>query len=216
VGRRNGRRELAAVALAAGVSALGCQSARPPTRPSHVPARPAARAGTPQLPRCARPLGTVTFSAPDRAAEASLRDLGLASPVDLLRLLVAQSNCFAEKGSRPVRPPEYVLAPTVAAPDGAADGGGLRIQEARSTLVLGDALSGATVGSAEGVARVQDLGGAGALGGFGGGVAGLGGIRGYGDTPEGKLVAASLVDAYARLVELLQATAPGGGRGAPR
>ena len=207
---------LAALALAAGVSAVGCQSARPPSRPSPVPARPAARAGTPRLPRCARPLGTVSFSAPSPAEEAALRDLGLDSPVDLLRLLVAQSNCFAEKGSRPVRPPEYVLVPSVAAPDGAASSGGLRIEEARSTLALGDALSGATVETAEGAARVQDLGGAGALGGFGGGVAGLGGIRGYGNTPEGKLIAASLVDAYARLVALLQAAAPGGGKSAPR
>jgi hypothetical protein len=96
-------------------------------------------------------------------------------------------------------------------PGGAIAGavaGSMRIQEAQSTLFLTDAQSGVQVGVSEGSARVRDFGGMGGLGGFGGGVAGLAGVGGYGNTAEGKLIAASLLDAYSKLVTQAQALEP--------
>jgi hypothetical protein len=86
--------------------------------------------------------------------------------------------------------------------------GSMRIREAQTTLFLTDAQSGVQEGVAEGAARVRDFGGAGGLGGFGGGVAGLGGVAGYGNTAEGKLIAAALMDAHNKLVAQIEATRP--------
>jgi hypothetical protein len=47
-----------------------------------------------QLARCERPLGTAALVEPDAQAITSLQSLGLQSPIPLLRLMMAQSNCF--------------------------------------------------------------------------------------------------------------------------
>ena len=60
----------------------------------------------------------------------------------------------------------------------------------------------------EGSAKVTDFGGGAGLGGWGGGVAGLGGVSGYGNTAEGKLIAAALMDAQNKLVAQIEATQP--------
>jgi hypothetical protein len=86
--------------------------------------------------------------------------------------------------------------------------GSMRIKEAQTTLFLTDAQSGVQSGVAEGSAQVRDFGGAGGLGGWGGGVAGLVGLSGYGNTDEGKLIAAALLDAHNKLVAQVQATRP--------
>ena len=86
--------------------------------------------------------------------------------------------------------------------------GSMRIKEAQSVLFLTDAQSSEQVGVAEGSAKVRDFGGGAGLGGWGGGVAGLGGVSGYGNTAEGKLIAASLMDAHNKLVAQVQATRP--------
>lgn len=86
--------------------------------------------------------------------------------------------------------------------------GSMRIQEAQSTLFMTDAQSGVQVGVSEGSAKVTDFGGGLGLGGWGGGVAGLAGVSGYGNTDEGKLIAASLMDAHNKLVAQAQATQP--------
>jgi len=91
---------------------------------------------------------------------------------------------------------------------GGAIGGSMRVKEAQALLYLTDAQSSEQVGVAEGSAKVRDWGGGAGLGGWGGGVAGLGGVSGYGNTAEGKLIAAALMDAHNKLVAQIQATRP--------
>ncbi len=86
--------------------------------------------------------------------------------------------------------------------------GSIRIKEAQTMLFLTDAQSGEQMGVAEGSAKVTDFGGGGGLGGWGGGVAGMVGVSGYGNTAEGKLIAAALMDAHNKLVAQVQATQP--------
>jgi hypothetical protein len=86
--------------------------------------------------------------------------------------------------------------------------GSMRIKEAQTMLFLTDAQSGEQMGVAEGSAKVRDFGGGAGLGGWGGGVAGLVGVSGYGNTSEGKLIAAALMDAHNKLVAQVQATRP--------
>jgi hypothetical protein len=95
--------------------------------------------------------------------------------------------------------------------------GSIRIQEAQTVLFLSDAHSGVQTAAAEGSAKVKDFGGAGGILGFGGGIGGLAGVGGYGNTAEGKLIVAALVDAHNKLVaqvrgvEPKKAAASGGG-----
>ncbi|RIL05677.1 MAG: peptidoglycan-binding protein [Proteobacteria bacterium] len=212
-----------------------------------------------QLQRCARPIGTAALVEPPGETSTSLQSLGLASPLPLLRLMMAQSNCFTvvdrgaamqnieqeeylrqsgmlRSGSQTARgrmvTTQYVITPNVifsnpnagganagalvggllgggaGAALGGAIGGAMRIKEAQTTLFLTDAQSGLQVGVSEGSAKVRDFSGGGGLGGWGGGVAGLGGVSGYGNTAEGKLIAAALMDAHNKLVAQVQATAP--------
>lgn len=91
---------------------------------------------------------------------------------------------------------------------GGAIGGSMRVQEAQALLYLTDAQSSEQMGVAEGSAKVRDWGGGAGLGGWGGGVAGLGGVSGYGNTAEGKLIVAALMDAHNKLVAQVQATRP--------
>ncbi len=211
-----------------------------------------------QLVRCAQPIGTAALVEASPEALTGLQTLGLSSPLPLMRLMMAQSNCFTvidrgaamrnieqeeslrqsgmlREGSSTARgkmvTAQYVLTPNVifsnpnagGAQLGAAVGGllgggpgaliggalgSMRIQEAQTTLFLTDAQSGVQVGVSEGSAKVRDFGGGVGLGGWGGGVAGMGGVSGYGNTAEGKLVAAALMDAQNKLVAQIQATRP--------
>jgi hypothetical protein len=86
--------------------------------------------------------------------------------------------------------------------------GSMRIKEAQTTLFLTDAQSGVQVGVSEGSAKVRDFGAGVGLGGWGGGVAGMVGVSGYGNTAEGKLIAAALLDAHNKLVVQIGATQP--------
>jgi curli biogenesis system outer membrane secretion channel CsgG len=82
---------------------------------------------------------------------------------------------------------------------GAAIGGlagGLKFKEAETTLLLADVRSGIQVASAEGKASKMDF----SLGGWGWGGMGWASAGGYSKTPEGKLLAASLLDNYNRIV----------------
>lgn len=49
---------------------------------------------TPQLERCTRPVGTAALAEPEQTVIAGLQQLGLGSPVPVVRLLMAQSGCF--------------------------------------------------------------------------------------------------------------------------
>ena len=86
------------------------------------------------------------------------------------------------------------------APVATAVAGGLRFKEAQTSMLLADSRSGVQVAAAEGSTRKADLRiGAGL---FGGGVGGSAG--GYGNTNEGKIVAAALMDNYNSVVRVVR------------
>jgi curli biogenesis system outer membrane secretion channel CsgG len=74
--------------------------------------------------------------------------------------------------------------------------GGVKFKEAETTLLVADVRSGIQVASAEGQASKMDF----SLGGWGWGGYGWASAGGYSKTPEGKLIAASLLDNYNRIV----------------
>lgn len=82
----------------------------------------------------------------------------------------------------------------------AAVGGGLKFKEAQTSMLLADSRSGVQVASAEGSTRKADLRLGGAL--FTGGVGGSGG--GYGNTNEGKIIAAAFMDNYNKVVQVVR------------
>lgn len=75
--------------------------------------------------------------------------------------------------------------------------GGVKFKEAETTLLLADVRSGIQVASAEGQASKMDF----SLGGWGWGGFGWASAGGYSKTPEGKLIAASLLDNYNKIVQ---------------
>ena len=74
--------------------------------------------------------------------------------------------------------------------------GGLKFKEAQTSMLVADARSGVQVASATGSSKKADLAIGGVLFGGGGGAA----LGGYGNTNEGKLIAASLMDNYNQIV----------------
>lgn len=79
---------------------------------------------------------------------------------------------------------------------GGAVGGGLKFKEAQTSLLLGDTRSGVQVASAEGKAKKADVGAA--VGGLLGGVGVA--VGGYTKTNEGKVIAASYLNNYNKIV----------------
>jgi hypothetical protein len=78
--------------------------------------------------------------------------------------------------------------------------GGLKFKEAQTSMLLADARSGVQVAAAEGSTRKADLALGGALfGRYGGGAVG-----GYGNTNEGKIIAAALLDNYNKVVNVVR------------
>ena len=82
----------------------------------------------------------------------------------------------------------------------AAVAGGLKFKEAQTSMLLADARSGVQVSAAEGSTRKADLALGGAL--FGG--SGGGALGGYGNTNEGKIIAAALMDNYNKIVGVVR------------
>lgn len=78
--------------------------------------------------------------------------------------------------------------------------GGVKFKEAETTLLLADVRSGIQVASAEGQASKMDF----SLGGWGWGGFGWASAGGYSKTPEGKLIAASLLDNYNKIVQTIR------------
>ena len=78
--------------------------------------------------------------------------------------------------------------------------GGVKFKEAETTLLVVDVRSGIQVASAEGKASKMDF----SLGGWGWGGMGWAAVGGYSKTPEGKLIAASLLDNYNRVVQTVR------------
>lgn len=75
--------------------------------------------------------------------------------------------------------------------------GGVKFKEAETTLLVADVRSGIQVAAAEGKASKMNF----AIGGWGWGGLGWAGGGGYSKTPEGKLIAASLLDNFNRIVQ---------------
>lgn len=78
--------------------------------------------------------------------------------------------------------------------------GGLKANEASTTLLMVDNRSGIQLAAAEGSAKNYDFNVGGAL--FGGG--GFGAAGGYSNTPEGKILIASFMDSYNQLVKAVR------------
>lgn len=241
------------------LAAAGCQGEPQLGQGGSAVSGSAGSAGTQgassNLERCAQPLGTAALVEPDANALGLLSSVGLQSPIPLLRLMMAQSNCFEvvdrgaalrniqmeqglagsgmlQQGSTTARgrmvTTQYLITPNVVfsnpnaggANAGAAIGslfgaggaligglaGSIRIKEAQTVLFMTDAQTGRQSGAAEGSAKVQDFGGAAGLGGWAGGVAGIAGVSGYGNTAEGKLIAAAFLDAHNKLVHQVRST----------
>lgn len=78
--------------------------------------------------------------------------------------------------------------------------GGLKFKEAQTSMLVADARSGVQVAAAEGSSKKADLNlGALVIGGGAGG-----GVGGYGNTNEGKIVAASFADNYNNIVRVIR------------
>ena len=75
--------------------------------------------------------------------------------------------------------------------------GGLKFKEASTSLLIADVRSSIQVAAAEGKATKTDFG----IGGWAYGNGMLGALGGYTKTPEGKMVAASLLDNYNKIVQ---------------
>jgi len=108
---------------------------------------------------------------------------------------------------------DFILTPTVVFSEGNAGGvggaaagllggkfaavaGGLKFKEAQTTMLIADSRSGVQVASAEGSTKKADMRlGAGLFGGGGGAAGG-----GYGNTNEGKIIAAAYMDNYNQIV----------------
>jgi len=78
--------------------------------------------------------------------------------------------------------------------------GGVKFKEAETSLLVADVRSGIQVAAAEGKASRMDF----SLGGWGWGGLGWASAGGYSKTPEGKLIAASLLDNYNRIVQSIR------------
>jgi hypothetical protein len=78
--------------------------------------------------------------------------------------------------------------------------GGLKFKEAQTSMLVADARSGVQVAAAEGSTKKADL--SLGVGLFGGGAGG--GIGGYGNTNEGKIIAASFADNYNNVVRVVR------------
>jgi len=108
---------------------------------------------------------------------------------------------------------DYILTPAVAFSENNAGGvggavggllghkaaavaGGLKFKEAQTSMLIADSRSGVQVAAAEGSTKKADMALGGALFGGGGGAA----AGGYGNTNEGKIIAAAFMDNYNKIV----------------
>ncbi|HEY2904256.1 MAG TPA: hypothetical protein VGJ29_00035 [Vicinamibacterales bacterium] len=82
----------------------------------------------------------------------------------------------------------------------AAVAGGLKFKEAQTSMLVADSRSGVQVAAAEGSTKKADLHLGGALFGGGGGA----GAGGYGNTNEGKIIAAAFMDNYNNVVKAVR------------
>jgi hypothetical protein len=107
---------------------------------------------------------------------------------------------FSEKNAGGLGAGLAGLVPGVGGVLAGAAAGGLKFKEAQTSILLADARSGVQVASAEGSTKKADLSLGGALFGAGGG----GGAGGYGNTNEGKIIAAAFLDNYGKIVQVVK------------
>lgn len=107
---------------------------------------------------------------------------------------------FSEKGTSQIGGAVGGLLPGIGGLAAGAIAGGMKTNEAATTLLLVDNRSGVQVSAAVGSARNFDFGAFGAL--FGG--LGAGGGGGYTNTPEGKVITAAFADSYNQMVRALR------------
>jgi len=82
----------------------------------------------------------------------------------------------------------------------AAVAGGLKFKEAQTSMLVADTRSSVQVAAAEGSTKKADMRLGGALFGGGGGAA----VGGYGNTNEGKIIAAAFMDNYNNIVKVVR------------
>ncbi|RSZ58245.1 hypothetical protein HF313_00660 [Massilia atriviolacea] len=186
---------LAAMALA------GCAGKPPPAA-----APPAGiKAPNSQLEHCPRVLGTLSFG----------KDAELSGTLPLLRLMVRASNCFtlsaadSRHSKRPLALADYTATPSLSFRSEPAIGRIASLHDGAlhpsTQLTLTDNRSGAELAVVQGSASHWRFGAAGGF--FNGGFAGA---DGYTRTPQGKLLAAALLDSYNQMVRSLKRQAARG------
>ena len=194
----------------------GSQTASAP--PSEVYASgetpaPASERGKPaKLAQCAQPMGTVVIREPDAAALTALQGFGLQSPTPVLRMMMAESNCFRVIDAYGNRTPnaKWVLTPNVIATNsdaggfdpgtllrfipvvGSAVGGSVKTKDGQTALFLSDTKSGEQIAAVQGDGQGTDF------------TISISGAGAYGNTSQGKVVLAAFADAYNKLVLQMQ------------
>ena len=196
------------------------------------------------LEHCSKPMGALAVVEPQSQVLAALRRYKLQSPVDLIRLMVQESNCFvvvergvgmrnmmqerqlaaagqtregSNVGAGQMVSADFVMTPSVVFVENNAGGmggavggllgkkagalaGSVKFTEAQTSMLVADSRSGVQVASAEGSTKKADLGMHGGF--FGGGEHAAAG--GYGNTNEGKVIAASFMDNYNNIVKVVR------------
>lgn len=208
---------LTPLALLSSILIVACGS-KPPAAPP-PPEKPAAPPGPPPvvhsnaaLEKCPQPLGSVIVSEDTGSIWYSqLRSYKLPPASALLRVLVQQSGCFvwierpgaattgkAGKAGKveSAAKPDFTLSPTISFTEAPASGGaGKAAPDATTTLTLQDNRSTVQLAETEGGAKYVDFNVFSPL--FSAPNAGTGA---YVKSPEGRVIAASFVDAYNLLV----------------
>lgn len=131
-----------------------------------------------------------------------------------------QTRAGSNIGGGQIVAADFILTPTVVFSEGNAGGiggaaagllgrkaafvaGGLKFKEAQTSMLVADSRSGVQVAAAEGSTKKADMRlGAGLFGGGGGAAAG-----GYGNTNEGKIIAAAFMDNYNKIVGVVRGDA---------
>ena len=203
---------IAGLALAAGAQAQGILDAKKGEGGSEVQGAAGtqgAQGAAGDLERCDKPMGAMAVVEPQDYVMGALARYNLQSPVGLIRMMIQQSNCFivVERGQGM----QNMMQERALAGGGELRGGkggsvlgavagGLKFKEAQTSMLVADARSGVQVAAAEGSTKKADL--RLGVGLFGGGAGG--GVGGYGNTNEGKIIAASFADNYNNIVRVVR------------
>jgi hypothetical protein len=149
------------------------------------------------------------------------RGIGMQNAMQERQLAASgQTRAGSNMGGGQMVTADFILTPSVVFSEGNAGGmgaalggilsrgnplvgaiaGGLKFKEAQTSMLLADARSSVQVAAAEGSTRKADMSLGGAL--FGGG--GGGAVGGYGNTNEGKIIAAAFMNNYNKIVQVVR------------